>query len=219
VVVVEIAPLPVSEINVHDTGVTIEETIVDPIMVEQPSQEEWQGVTHRVSLGSELAKINSKALNVAVVTDEFDADKFAKNVDTEQYIEEDDETGRSKSDEENMQPLVDIAPDAAVDPGGEGNEANVPSSSVTLYDIPTSSHIDWASYYTNEELRVLKLKHISLQDYPNHNDISYIGSVVCDSAVVDDEVNLRVHEEVIKKGQLFESLNAIQLFFQEYVVR
>jgi hypothetical protein len=58
------------------------------------------------------------------------------------------------------------------------------------------------------------LKHINLQDYPNHKDISHIGSVVCDSVVVDDEGNLRVREEVIKKGQLFESLDAIKFFFR-----
>jgi hypothetical protein len=52
----------------------------------------------------------------------------------------------------------------------------------------------------DEELRVLKLKHISIQDYPNHKDISHIGTVVCDSAVVDDEGNSRVREKVIKKG-------------------
>jgi hypothetical protein len=57
------------------------------------------------------------------------------------------------------------------------------------------------------------LKHISLQDYLNHNDIGHIGSVVCDSAVVDDDGNPRVREEVIKKGQLFESLDVVQLFF------
>jgi hypothetical protein len=82
-VVAKIAPLPVDEINVHDTGVMIEETIADPIAVEQVSQEEWQGVTHRVNLGSELVKINSEALNLAVVTDEFDANTFVENVDTE----------------------------------------------------------------------------------------------------------------------------------------
>jgi hypothetical protein len=59
----------------------------------------------------------------------------------------------------------------------------------------------------------LKLKHISFQDYLNHKDISHIGSVVCDSVVIDDEGNPRVREEVIKKGQLFESLDIIQLFF------
>jgi hypothetical protein len=69
-VVTEIAPLPVDEINVQKTGVTTEETIADPITVEQSSQEEWQGVTHRVSLGSELAKTNSKALNLVVVMDD-----------------------------------------------------------------------------------------------------------------------------------------------------
>jgi hypothetical protein len=82
-VVAKIAPLPVDEINVHDTGVMIEETIADPIAVEQVSQEEWQGVTHRVNLGSELVKINSEALNLAVVTDEFDANTFVENVVTE----------------------------------------------------------------------------------------------------------------------------------------
>jgi hypothetical protein len=67
--------------------------------VEQLSQEEWQGVTHRVILGSDLAKINSEALNLEVVTNEFDADTFAENDKTQQHIEEDDETARSKSDE------------------------------------------------------------------------------------------------------------------------
>jgi hypothetical protein len=48
--------------------------------------------------------------------------------------------------------------------------------------------------------------------------MSQIGSVVCDSAIVDDEGNPRVREEVIKKGQMFETLNAVQLFFQDYPV-
>jgi hypothetical protein len=103
-----------------------------------------------------------------------------------------------------MQPLVDAAPDAAVGPGGEGNEVNMPSSTVTLCDALTSGRIDWGSYYIDKELRALKLKHISIQDYPNHNDISHIGSAICDSAILDDEANPRVREEVIKKGQLFE---------------
>jgi hypothetical protein len=92
-------------------------------------------------------------------------------------------------------------------------------SVVGLCDVPTSSHIDWRSYYTDEELRALKLKHINLQEYPNHKDISHIGSVVCDSAVVDDEGIPRVREEVIKKGQLFELLNAVKFFFHDYVVQ
>jgi hypothetical protein len=58
------------------------------------------------------------------------------------------------------------------------------------------------------------LKYINLQDYQNHKDISRIGSAVCDSAVVDDEGNPRVQGEVIKKGQLFESLNAFKFFFK-----
>jgi hypothetical protein len=63
------------------------------------------------------------------------------------------------------------------------------------------------------------LKHISLQNYLNHKNISHIGSTVCDSAVVYDEANPRVREEVVKKGQLFESLDVIQLILQDYVVR
>jgi hypothetical protein len=106
------------------------------------------------------------------------------------------------------------APDAPVDTGGEGNEANVPSSAITLCDVPTSSHIDWSSYYTDEELRVLKLKHINLKDYLNHKDISHIGLVICDCVVVDDEGNLSVREEVINKDQLFESPDAVKLFFR-----
>jgi hypothetical protein len=171
------------------------------------------GVTHRVSLASELAKTNSEALNLTVVIDEFDVDMFDENIDTEQHVEEDDETASSESNEENRQPPVNIAFDTTVGVGGEGNEANVPSSAVTLCDVPTSSCIEWGSYYTDEELRTLKLKHITLQDYLNHKDMSQIGSTVCDSVVVNDEGNSRVREEVIKKGQMFETLDVVQLFF------
>jgi hypothetical protein len=72
-------------------------------------------------LASELVKINSESLNLVVVTDEFDTDTFAENVDTEQHIEEDDETARSENDEENIQLSVDTAPDVAVGLGGEGS--------------------------------------------------------------------------------------------------
>jgi hypothetical protein len=67
-------------------------------MVEQLTQEEWQGVTHRVSLGSELVKINSEALNLAVVTNEFDTDTFDENVDTKPHVEEEDEAAIIESD-------------------------------------------------------------------------------------------------------------------------
>jgi hypothetical protein len=112
--------LSTGEITVHEDGVTTEETIAAPITIEQPSQEELQGVTHTVSLSSKLVKTKSEALNLALVTDEFDADTFDENVDTEQHIEEDDETARSESDEE--------------------------LTVVTPYDVPTSSRIDWGSY-------------------------------------------------------------------------
>jgi hypothetical protein len=183
-----IAPLFAGEITVHEDRVTTEETIADPITIEQPSQEELQGVTHTVSLANELVKTNSKSLNLAVVTDEFGTDTFDENVDIEQHVEEDDEIGRSESDEE--------------------------LSGVTPVDVSTSSRIDWGSYYTDEELRALKLKHITLEDYPNHKDVSQIGSALCNSVVVDDEGNPRVQEEVIKRGQIFETLDAVKLFFR-----
>jgi hypothetical protein len=107
-------------------GVMTEETITNPIVAEQPSQKEWQSVTYRVSLASELAKTNYESLKLAVVTDEIDADMFDRNVDNEQHIEENDELASNESDEEHMQPSVDTAPDALVGPGGEGNVANVP---------------------------------------------------------------------------------------------
>jgi hypothetical protein len=91
-----------------------------------------------------------------------------------------------------MKPSIDTTLDAPVGTVDEGNEANMSSSAVTLCDVLTSSHIDWSSYYTDEELRALKLKLINLQDYLNHKDISHIESTVCDNVVVDDEDNLRV---------------------------
>jgi hypothetical protein len=63
------------------------------------------------------------------------------------------------------------------------------------------------------------VKLINLQDYPNKNDISHIEYIVCDSAIVDDEGNLRVGEEVIMSGQMFETLNDVKFFFQDYAVR
>jgi hypothetical protein len=141
-VVAEIALLPDGEITVQEMGVTTEEIVVDPVAVQQVSQEEWQGATHRVSLGSELAKINSEALNHAVVTDDFDNEMFDENVDIEPHIEEDDEASISESDEENVQLLVDTAPDAPVDTVDEGNEQNVPSLVAAQCDVPTSSRIN-----------------------------------------------------------------------------
>jgi hypothetical protein len=208
-VVAEIALLPGGEIIVKETGVTTEEIVVDPIAMEQASQEELHGPTHRVSLGSELGKTNYEALNLAVVTDEFDDETFDENVDTGAHIEEDDKVGISERDEENMQPTVDIAPDAPVSTVDEGNEPN---------DL-TCSCINWSSYYSEEELRALKAKLINLQDYPNNKDISHIESAICDSAIVDDEGNLRVGEEVIKMGQLFETLDDVKFIFEDYVVR
>jgi hypothetical protein len=195
--------LPNGDVTVQEMGVLTEEIIVGRIAVEQASQEELHGATHRVSLGSELAKTNYEALNLAVVTDEFD-----DNVDTEAHVEEDDEAGISKSDKENVQPTVDTTPDAPVGTVDECNEPN---------DL-TCSRINWSSYYSEEELRALKVKLINLQDYLNNKDISHIESVICDSAIVDNEGNPRVGEEVIKTGQLFDMLDDVKLFFQNYAV-
>jgi hypothetical protein len=125
-VIIEMVSLSGGEITVHNTGVTTKEIIADPITVEQLSQEGWHDVTHRVSLATELVKTNSEALNLVVVRDEFDADTFDENVETEQHVEENDETTISVSVEENMEPSVDTAPDALVGTGGEDNETNVP---------------------------------------------------------------------------------------------
>jgi hypothetical protein len=89
-----------------------------------------------------LAKTISEALNLVVATDEFDADMFDKNVDTESHVEEDDEAAISESNEENVQPSVDTAPDAPVSTIDEGNEENVPSSATAQCDVPISSRID-----------------------------------------------------------------------------
>jgi hypothetical protein len=91
-VVAEMTLLLGGEITMHEMGMTIEETIADPIAVEQPSQEECQGVTHRVSLGSEFAKMNSKSLNLALVRDKFDVDRLHKNLDNDQHVDENDES-------------------------------------------------------------------------------------------------------------------------------
>jgi hypothetical protein len=114
--------------------------------------------------------------------------------------------------------MFDTTRDVPITTGGEGNESNMPHSMVDVCDVPTSSRIDWRLYYADEELRALNSKHINLQEYPNHKDINHIGSTVCDSAIVDDEGNPRVRDEFINKGQLFESLDTVKFFFQDYAV-
>jgi hypothetical protein len=166
-----------------------------------------------VSLGSELAKMNSESLNLALVRDEFDADTFNDNLGNEQNVDENDELSSSESDDENMHDPFDITRDVPVATGGEGNKSNMPHSAGDVCDVPTWSRIDWRLYYTDEELVALKSKYINLEEYLNHKGISHIGPVVCDSAVVDDEGNWRVREEVIKKGHLFESLDTVKFFF------
>jgi hypothetical protein len=44
-------------------------------------------------------KINTEALNLVVVTYEFNADTFDENVDTKQHVDQDDDTSISESDE------------------------------------------------------------------------------------------------------------------------
>jgi hypothetical protein len=58
-VVAELATFPRGEMTLHGTGMMTEAIIFDPIDVEQLSQDECHGVSHRVSLGSELVKANS----------------------------------------------------------------------------------------------------------------------------------------------------------------
>jgi hypothetical protein len=123
-IVAEIASLPGSEITVQEIGVMTEEIVVDPIVVEQASQEELHGATHRASLGSELVKTKFEALNLVVVTDEFDDETFDENVDIEAHVKEDDGAGISESDEESVQPIVDTDPDASVGTVDEDNEPN-----------------------------------------------------------------------------------------------
>jgi hypothetical protein len=123
-IVAEIASLPGSEITVQEIGVMTEEIVVDPIVVEQASQEELHGATHRVSLGSELVKTKFEALNLVVVTYEFDDETFDENVDIEAHVKEDDGAGISESDEESVQPIVDTDPNASVGTVDEDNEPN-----------------------------------------------------------------------------------------------
>jgi hypothetical protein len=203
-VIAEIAPLPSGEITVQETSVMTEEIVVEPITVEQGSQEELHGATHRVSLGSKLVKTNSEVLNLALVTNKFDDETFDENVDTEAHIEEEDEVGISESDEKNMQPTVDTTPDAPVGTVDEGNEPN---------DL-TCSRINWSSYYSEEELRALKAKYINLQEYSNNKDISHIESVVCDSAIVDDEYNPKVGEESYRRGRCLRRSKTSSSFFR-----
>jgi hypothetical protein len=101
-VVAEMTLLPDGEMIVHETSMTSEETIANPIVVDQPSQEEWQGVTHRVSIGSKLAKMNFESINLALVRDEFDADTLDENLDNDQHVDENNKSSSSESDEENI---------------------------------------------------------------------------------------------------------------------
>jgi hypothetical protein len=208
-VIAEVMSSMCGGIIVHQTAMT-EEVIADPIAVEQLSQEEVQNVNQRLSLGSEMAKANSDFHDLALATDEFDV-KMLEDEPINDRIDEDDEPSSTDNEEESNDDQ-----DGIVD---EGNESGVPQSLVPAGDVPMSSRIDWMLYYTEEELSALKLKNINLVDAPNYKDISRIDSAVCDSALMLEEGNPRTTEEVIKKEQLFESLEVVKFFFQDYAVR
>jgi hypothetical protein len=160
--------------------------------VEKPIQDEYHHVTHRVSPDSKMTKANLESHNFALASDEFDADMLDNDSSNEQNIDEDDEASNTHNEEETNKALVGT--------GGEDNDSIVPQSLVHVCDVPTCSRIGWTLYYTEEELRALKLKHSNLREFPNHKDISRIGSVVCDSALMSEEGNPRITDEVIKKG-------------------
>jgi hypothetical protein len=124
-VVAEVVPLPGGEMTVHGTGMMTEEVIANPIVMEQMSHDEWQPATHRVILGSELAKANSEAVNLALVRDEFDGDTFDPNPSNEQNVDENDESSSSESDEEITQAPVHTGGEAPVDTNGKGNESTM----------------------------------------------------------------------------------------------
>jgi hypothetical protein len=145
-----------------------------------------------------------------LVRDEFDADTLDLNPINEQNVDGNNELSSNERDEETTE--------APVDTGGEGNDSIVAQSLVHVCDIPTSSHIDWMLYYIEEELRAVKSKQINLLKYLNHKEISQIGSVVCDNALMTEEGNPRAMNEVIKKRQMFESLDVVKFFFQDYAV-
>jgi hypothetical protein len=85
----------------------------------------------------------------------------------------------------------------------------VPQSLVLACDVATCSCIDWTLHYIEEELREFNLKHINLREFPNHND----------SALMSKESNPRITDKVIKKGQLYESLEPVKFFSPDYLVR
>jgi hypothetical protein len=143
-VVAEMTPLPRSEMTVYKTGMTIEETIADNITMEQPSQEKYHSVTHRVSLGSELVKTNSESLNLALVRDECDVVTFDKNLDNEQHVEENGESSSNENDEENMQAPFDTILDVSVSIGGEVNVTpHVTTLLITFIKVLIKNQIHW----------------------------------------------------------------------------
>jgi hypothetical protein len=266
-VIAEVVPLTGGEMLVQGTGMT-EEVIVDPIVLEQLSQDECHNVTHRVSLGREMAKSHLEFRNLVLANNEFDVNILDNEPSNEENIDEDDEASSSENKEESNEALVGTSVegnDSLVPQNGDeddeasssddkekGNEAligtcvegndslvihslvpqnvgeddevastnNEEETNDTPFDIGgegndsfvPGSHIDLTLYYTEEELRALKLKHIKLHEVPNHKDKSGIDSTVCNNALVFEEGNPRVMDEVIKKGQLLESLKVMKFF-------
>jgi hypothetical protein len=70
-------------------------------------------------------KVNSEALNLALVRDEFDADTLNPNHGNEHNVDGNDESSSSESDEETTEAPVDTGGEALVHTGGEGNKSTV----------------------------------------------------------------------------------------------
>jgi hypothetical protein len=84
-VVVEVVPLAGGEMLVQGMGITYEVT-TDLIIVEQPSQDECQNVTHTVSLGSKMAKAHPESHNLALASDKFDVNTLDNEPSGEQKL-------------------------------------------------------------------------------------------------------------------------------------
>jgi hypothetical protein len=109
-----------------------EEVIADPIVVEQPNQVECQHITHRVSLGSEMAKANPKSHNLALASDKFDVDMLDNEPSNKQNVDEENEA--SSTDKE-------VSNKALVGTGGKGNDLTVPPSLVRACDVLTCRYV------------------------------------------------------------------------------
>jgi hypothetical protein len=74
--------------------------------------------------------------------------------------------------------------------------------------------------YTANEMRRLRSVHVHVPSVPNYMDVSMTDKAICDTGLkLARESVYDLNNEIISKGMIFNTLNELKLFLQDYAMK